>query len=186
MIVAGPALEIAPLDWLILRIGKDQRTVLRERCRSQRKKNDNCRDHAKNRKAKDQTWRRIPAHCQHHCPVSVAMTFQLGSREDTSRAKVQTSVTSVTFSALPSMTAPPRSRVAEINFETKRTVICAVTRLRSSAAVIVEPSIETNRVSAVSLRRSRSVIAASKPSYTSRDSKLRNCRRSPLAKAVTI
>src|SRR6516162_8227940 len=129
MIVAGPALEIAPLDRLILRIGKDQRTVLRERCRSQRKKNDDCRDHAKNRKAKDQT-----------------------------------SVTSVTFSALPSMTVPPRSRVAEISLDTKRTVICAVVRLRSSAAVMVEPSIETKRVSAVSLRRSRSVIAASKPS----------------------
>ena len=54
------------------------------------------------------------------------------------------------------------------------------------AAVIVEPSIETKRVSAVSLRPSRSVIAASKPSNTSRDSKLRSCRRSPLAKAVTI
>ena len=36
--------------------------------------------------------------------------------------------------------------------------------VRSSAAVMVEPSIETNRVSAVSLRRSRSLIAASKPS----------------------
>src|SRR6516162_2344443 len=165
MIVAGPALEIAPLDRLILRIGKDQRTILRERRRSQRKKNDDCRDHAKNRKAKNQTWRRTPPpHCEHHCPVSVAMTFQLGSREDTSRAKVQTSVTSVTFSALPSMTVPPRSRVAETSLDTKRTVICAVVRLRSSAAVMVEPSIETKRVSAVSLRRSRSVIAASKPS----------------------
>jgi len=55
MIVAGPALEIAPLDRLILRIGKDQRTILREHRRSQRKKNDDCRDHAKNRKAKNQT-----------------------------------------------------------------------------------------------------------------------------------
>ncbi len=35
-------------------------------------------------------------------------------------------MTSVTFSALPSITAPARSRVAEISFETKRTVICAV------------------------------------------------------------
>ena len=60
MIVAGPALEIAPLDRLILRIGKDQRTILREHRRSQRKKNDDCRDHAKNRKAKNQTWRRTP------------------------------------------------------------------------------------------------------------------------------
>ena len=43
-----------------------------------------------------------------------------------SRAKVQTSVTSVTFSALPSITVPERSRVAEMSLETKRTVICAV------------------------------------------------------------
>ena len=64
MIVAAPALEIAPLDRLILRIGKDQRTILRERRRSQRKKNDDCRDPAKNRKAKNQTWRRTPPHCE--------------------------------------------------------------------------------------------------------------------------
>src|SRR5262249_33327051 len=123
---------------------------------------------------------------QLHCPASVAITFQLGSRQEISPAKVQTSVTSVTFSALPSITAPPRSRVAEISFETKRTVICAVVRLRSSAAVIVEPSIETKRVSAVSLRRSRSVMAASNPSKTSFDKRLRSWRRSPAANAVTI
>ena len=35
-------------------------------------------------------------------------------------------MTSVTFSALPSITAPARSRVAETSLETKRTVICAV------------------------------------------------------------
>ena len=73
-----------------------------------------------------------------HCPASVATTFQFGSREEISRAKVHTSVTSVTFSALPSITAPERSRVAETSFETKRTVICAALRLRSSAAVMVE------------------------------------------------
>ena len=56
----------------------------------------------------------------------------------------------------------------------------------SSAAVTVEPSIETKRVSAVSPRPSRSVIAASKRLYTSRDSRLRNWRRSPSAKLVTI
>ena len=47
-----------------------------------------------------------------YCPVSVATTFQFGSREETSRANVHTSVTSVTFSALPSITVPLRSRVA--------------------------------------------------------------------------
>src|SRR4029077_10078726 len=102
--------------------------------------------------AQPYTTRRSRPHCELHCPASVAMTFQLGSREEISRAKVQTSVTSVTFPALPSITAPVRSRVAEISFETKRTVICAVARPRNSAAVIVEPSIETKRVSAVSLR----------------------------------
>src|SRR5580692_5142766 len=80
-----------------------------------------------------------------HCPASVAITFQFGSREETSRANVQTSVTSVTFSALPSITLPERSRVTDTNLETKRTVIWAL-RLRNSAPVIVEPSIETKRV----------------------------------------
>ena len=41
-----------------------------------------------------------------YCPASVATSFQLGSREETSRAKVQTSVTSVTLSGLPSITLP--------------------------------------------------------------------------------
>ena len=39
-----------------------------------------------------------------HCPASVATSFQLGSRDEMSRAKVHTSVTSVTFSGEPSMT----------------------------------------------------------------------------------
>src|SRR5215831_9443095 len=99
MIVAGPALEIAPLDWLILRIGKDQRTVLRERCRSQRKKKERQLPRPREEpQGEGPDLAPHPPHCKHHCPVSVAMTFQLGSREDTSRAKVQTSVTSVTFS----------------------------------------------------------------------------------------
>ena len=67
----------------------------------------------------------------------------------------------------------------------KRKVICAV-RLRNSAAVMVEASIETNRVSAVSPLPSRSVMAASKPSNTSRDRRFFNWRRSPSAKVVTI
>jgi hypothetical protein len=41
-----------------------------------------------------------------------------------SRAKVHTSVTSVTLSALPSTTAPLRSRVDDTSLDTKRTVIC--------------------------------------------------------------
>ena len=51
-----------------------------------------------------------------------------------SRAKVQTSVTSVTLSGLPSMTAPCLSRVTETSCEWKRTVTSAVLP-RSSAAV---------------------------------------------------
>ena len=50
--------------------------------------------------------RSIPQTCCSHCPASVATSFQFGSREVTSRAKVQTSVTSVTLSGLPSITAP--------------------------------------------------------------------------------
>ena len=49
-----------------------------------------------------------------------------------SRAKVQTSVTSVTLSGLPSTTAPVLSRVTEIICDTKRTVSCAA-RSRASA-----------------------------------------------------
>ena len=61
-----------------------------------------------------------------HCPASVATSFQLGSRDDRSRANVHTSVTSVTFSGEPSMTAPERSRLTEMICDTKRTVTCAV------------------------------------------------------------
>ena len=61
-----------------------------------------------------------------YCPASVATSFQLGSREERSRAKVHTSVTSVTLSGLPSITLPSLSRVTETSCETKRTVTCAV------------------------------------------------------------
>src|ERR1700733_9329756 len=182
MIVSVPALQISPIDGLILRVRKyDRRALLRVR-RQRKTKHAN----EQNEQAQAPAGRQRRPHRRTHCPASVATTFQFGSREAMSRAKVHTSVTSVTFSALPSITVPARSRVAETSFDTKRPVIGAVERLRSSAAVIVEASIETKRVSTVSLRRSRSVIAASKPSKTSRDNRLRNCLRSPPAKAVTI
>src|ERR1700726_4050558 len=50
-----------------------------------------------------------------HCPASVATSFQLGSREDKSRANVQTSVTSVTLSGVPSITVPALSRSTEMS-----------------------------------------------------------------------
>src|ERR1700741_2196527 len=168
VIVAGPAFQLAPLDRFILRVGKYQRTVLRECRRLERKENDHCRDSAENRKnqtVENQAWRPTPPHCEHHCPVSVAMTFQLGSREDTSRAKVQTSVTSVTLSGLPSITAPALSRVTEISLEMNRTVICADLP-RCSAWRMSALSMETNRVSIFSPLVSRSLTAASKPSKT--------------------
>ena len=80
-----------------------------------------------------------------------------------SRAKVHTSVTSVTLSGLPSITLPARSRVTETSCDTKRTVTCALLP-RTSAPMMSAASIETNRVSTVSPRCSRSLIAASKPS----------------------
>jgi hypothetical protein len=101
------------------------------------------------------------------------------------RAKVQTSVTSTTASALPSTTRPPASRVAVISFERKRTVIWA-TRLRTSTPAISARSIETKVVSAFSPRRSRSAMARSKPSKTSRERRPFRALRSPWAKAVTI
>src|SRR3974390_501145 len=54
--------------------------------------------------------------------ASVATSFQFGSREEMSRAKVQTSVTSVTLSALPSLTLPFLSRVTDTILDWKRTV----------------------------------------------------------------
>src|SRR5690348_18138493 len=84
-----------------------------------------------------------------HCPASVATSFQLGSREERSRAKVHTSVTSVTLSGLPSITLPDLSRVTEMSCDTNRTVICAV-RPRNSTPEMSDLSIETKRVSTVS------------------------------------
>src|SRR5882757_9904317 len=55
-----------------------------------------------------------------HAPASVATSFQLGSRAVMSLANVQTSVTLVTLSALPSITLPLRSRVDDTSCETKR------------------------------------------------------------------
>src|SRR5664279_1875883 len=57
---------------------------------------------------------------------------------------------------------------------------------RNSAAVISALSMETKRLSTVSPRFSRSAMAVSNPSQTSRDSKFFNVRRSPSAKALTI
>ena len=51
------------------------------------------------------TLRRLRPPACRHCPASVATSFQFGSREEASRAKVHTSVTSVTVSALPSFAA---------------------------------------------------------------------------------
>ena len=119
VIVARPAVEIRPLDRLILRIGEFDRPLARRYAAG-----------AAMPATPTTRWRRgATLDTRRHrayCPASVATTFQLGSREEMSRAKVQTSVTSVTFSALPSITLPDRSRVAEMSLETKRMVICAV------------------------------------------------------------
>ena len=48
-------------------------------------------------------------------PASVVTSFQLGSREDRSRANIHTSVTSVTFSGFPSITLLALSRVTEMS-----------------------------------------------------------------------
>src|SRR5258705_1697303 len=77
-------------------------------------------------------------------PPSVATRFQFGSRELTSLAKVQTSVTLVTASALPSITLPLRLRVADTSCETKRRVSCAILR-RNSALMISVASMDINR-----------------------------------------
>src|SRR3954451_5580408 len=114
-----------------------------------------------------------------------ATSCQLGSRVPSARANVHTSVTSTTASGLPSTTLPAASRVAVISLERKRTVICA-TRFRASTPAISALSIDTKVVSAFSPRRSRSVIARSKPSKTSRDKRFFKVLRSPRAKAVTI
>src|SRR5262249_32718122 len=125
VVVACPAVDVRPIDRFVLRIPEFDWL-----CRGVR---HDRRFAAKTDKERQQTERPTPRRHRRYCPASVATTFQLGSREETSRANVHTSVTSVTLSALPSITVPLRSRVAEISFETKRTVICAVRPARSSA-----------------------------------------------------
>src|SRR5260370_37695651 len=84
-------------------------------------------------------------------PPSVATRFQFGSRDVTSLAKVQTSVTLVTASALPSITLPLRLRVADTSCDTQRRVNCAISP-RNSALRISVASIDINRVSTDSPR----------------------------------
>src|SRR5690348_11396162 len=67
--------------------------------------------------------------------ASVATSFQFGSRERVSREKVQTSLTSDTFSGSPSITSPARSRVAEISSLTTRSVTWASEPLRSAPTI---------------------------------------------------
>src|SRR5262245_22830410 len=153
VIVGAPAVEQAPGGGLERRFGKFERA----RFRAGR---TGYRQAAGYQQAKAKTEKNRRAD---HCPASVATSFQLGSREDRSRAKVHTSVTSVTRSGAPSITSPPRLRVTEMSCDTKRTVTWAV-RVRSSAPTISALSIDTKRVSTVSPRCSRSRMAVSKPS----------------------
>src|SRR5690606_30473659 len=73
-----------------------------------------------------------PCAARTYSAASVPTSFQLGSRAVTSREKVQTSVTSVTLSALPSTILPSLSRVAETICDTKRTTICALRPFNSA------------------------------------------------------
>src|SRR5262249_7682662 len=88
VIVAGPAVQIAPGPRLVWGVGEFElpRSPAARANGTHQAKNEH-------RHAERPTtgWRRP------HCPASVATTFQLGSREETSRAKVHTSITSVTF-----------------------------------------------------------------------------------------
>jgi hypothetical protein len=61
-----------------------------------------------------------PQPSRNQSSASVATSFQFGSRDRVSRAKVQTSLTSATVSGSPSITAPLLSRVAEISSLTMR------------------------------------------------------------------
>src|SRR5262249_2615786 len=158
VIVGGPAVDVTPFHRLELAVRELQRLIARLGAGRNREPQRGCGDASEE---DAQTHR----HCVPlgYCPASVATSFQLGSREERSRANVHTSVTSVTFSALPSITLPDLSRVTEISCETKRTVICAV-RPRSSTPAMSDLSIATKRVSTVSPLVSRSRIAASNPS----------------------
>src|SRR5882757_1277483 len=104
---------------------------------------------------------RAPQGVASQAALPVPTSFQFGSRVDVSRANVQTSVISATFSGLPSTMLPALSRVTEIICDTKRTVSCAE-RSRASALTISALSIETKRVSVFCSCFSRSLVAASK------------------------
>src|SRR5882757_7524479 len=131
------------------------------------------------------TRRHIAASGVGQLVLPVPTSFQFGSREVVSRANVQTSVISATLSGLPSTIVPALSRVTEIICDTKRTVSCAE-RSRASAPTSSALSIETKRVSVFCSCFSRSLITASKLSYTSDDNRSFSARRSPLANASTI
>lgn len=118
-------------------------------------------------------------------PASVAISFQFGSREDTSRAKVHTSLVSITLSGLPSTTSPALSFVAVINLECIRIVACAVAP-RSSTSSTLALSIDTKVVSTFWPALSRCAMAAEKNSNTSFASSGFSALRSPAAKAVMI
>src|SRR5215212_2128711 len=163
MIVGSPAVKIGPGNRLKLSVAIAQRLKRLRLClcgRNDAEQPQHGCDASCKRSAKAHRHR---CSGSGYCPASVATSFQFGSREEMSRANVQTSVTSVTFSGLPSITLPSRSRVTETSWETKRTVTCAIWP-RTSAEVMSALSIDTNRVSAVWPLLSRSRIAASKPS----------------------
>src|SRR6185437_6815528 len=127
-----------------------------------------------------------------HSPASiygrspdVATRSQFGSRERTSRANVQTSVTSRTVLESPSMTEACSSLVAEMNCAPKASVISALRPL--SAAWTILTSLKPTKVKATdSLRCSRPLITCPKAAKTSSLRSGLSCARSPFAKAVTM
>ena len=102
-----------------------------------------------------------------------------------SRAKVHTSVTSVTLSGEPSITLPARSRVTEISCDTKRTVTCAVLTAHLGADDVGLVDRDESRLDLLALglafadRRLEAVIDVAREQILQR-------ARSPSAKAVTI
>ena len=105
VIVVGPAVDLGPGDRLILRVGQLQRIAAPSAARPTLATPRSTERSSRAMPIRANLDGRAPA-CRRHCPASVATSFQLGSRELTSRAKVQTSVTSVTLSGLPSITSP--------------------------------------------------------------------------------
>src|SRR5208283_3104757 len=91
----------------------------------------------------------------------VPVSRQLGSRERTSRPKVQRSRWSATSVAEPSTTSPDLSRVTDASLAAKRTPTCAVGPV-SCAAAILAPSIDTTVVVMVWPAAARARIAALK------------------------